>query len=83
MTVEERAKKAFDVFMNVHYMNLSDEMVMTAIIQALRDQIEDCAKIADAETATDNTQWRLAAETITDNIRALAEPTEERKETER
>ncbi len=31
---------------------------------------EACAQVADREANTDNTQWKLAAETIAENIRA-------------
>jgi len=80
MTVEERAKKAFDAFMNAHYMELSDESVMSAITQALRDQIEDCAKVAEAhhDCGHDGCFAGEPGRDIAEWIRDLAAPREEK-----
>jgi hypothetical protein len=47
MTVEERAFKAWDT---INEPNLSGEQSEAIILQALRDQIEDCAKLTDDES---------------------------------
>lgn len=71
MIVEERAKQTWD---NVNDPYLSGEEREAIILQALRDQIEDCAKVADdypLKEWEDQYKWEIGRQ-----IRALAEPEE-------
>lgn len=78
MTVEEKAKTVTD---EVGTATTGAEL-RALIAQALRDQIEDCAGIADRFLTSGD---RHAAQLIGKQIRALAGPltTEEGKESER
>jgi hypothetical protein len=86
MTVEERAKTVTD---EVEITTTGAEL-RVLITQALRDQIEECAKVAD-KTAKDFTDWNWpdkqryaptmaeTAESIAAQIRALAEQKSEQE----
>lgn len=87
MTVEERANKLFfsiDSMVDV----IHRKTITEAITQALQDQIEDCAKIADEEAQDIGLYkagqiWQHASKEIAKRIRALTSPTEEGREIER
>lgn len=77
MTVEERAQT---VITEIGRYSESSE-IRALIESALRDQIEDCAKIADEQVyLLDCGEKSLIAELIASQIRALAAPTENNQE---
>lgn len=76
MTVEERAKTVTD---EVGTATTGAEL-RALIAQALREQIEDCAQIADHLLTSGG---RSTAQMIGERIRALANQTEEIQEVEK
>lgn len=91
MTVEEKARSIFTDDDLDQVGSRYVEQVQYRIAQLLRDQIEECAKRAD-KIAEEFTNWtwldkqRYApttaeiAESIAENIRALAKPTEQKEQ---
>lgn len=68
MRLDERAQKTCNAFLHLGYIN--------ALIKAFRDQIEECAKVADAEAReyATHSQGEECAQAIGYKIRALASP---------
>lgn len=75
MTIEERAQRMLEEIPNQKPWEGKEEL-KAKFAQYLRDQIEECAKIADHGEHPE--YGHIARE-----IRRLAEPIEEQKETER
>ena len=96
MTIEERAQKMVED--DQAYWWEDTEQVKARYVKHLRDQIEECAKLMDKQAAgfqalidhaptpiraEDLKRVQRSIEVVANLIRGLAEPTEERKETER
>ncbi len=95
MTVEERARECAKEYERLVIGRVGDAertstwdedgkwvhaTITTLVAQALRDQIKECAGVADYYCKDGEIRY---ANCIAEQIRALAEPTEERKEIER
>lgn len=88
MTVEERAQQMIEDFIVwTNTPSEGKEELKARFVNHLRDQIEDCAKIVDVMERKRRRQsygaMAVQANEIAYEIRALAGPKEERKESER
>lgn len=78
-TLQARAWSVLDYFRFQHVV-MSEELLAAKIVDVLKDQIEECAKVGDRYKEN---HWhgaeKAAASEVTREIRALATPTEEVK----